>query len=259
MPHMQQQQQQQQQQEEQREESGSEDLTMTWINQNHLIESMQYSAESEQLSMDNLLELELSAEESSPIDKFIDLDEIEVNPLEYRCGAHMVCSQMDEFNVQFSVCSSGSSGFSEPSNFSCSSSISGASGSNLGYGNCGTNVLSVNSVNNLFSPDDSSPCAYQSYEHNSPYPNAYTIGGAQHLTLDWNMMDLAADKPSESAVNCGDNTIFFVVAVVAAVAADAADSVVWIMANKNFVFVSNVCLPQQQQRQQQKKETHFIF
>lgn len=190
-------------------ELNNQDLTITWINQNQLINNIQYSSESEQLNMDNLLELELNTDQSSPIDKFIDLDEIDVNPLDYRSSAQMVCNQMDEFNLQFSVCSSGSSGFSEPSNFSCSSSISSGSASNLGYTNCSTNVLSVNSINNLFSPDDSSP--YQSYEHNSPYQNSYNVANGQHLianqSLDWSMIDLA-DKHgpnSTSTVNCGEN------------------------------------------------------
>ena len=192
------------------EEMNNQDLTITWINQNQLINNIQYSNETDHLNMENLLELELNHDQNSPIDKFIDLDEIDVNPLDYRSGAQIVCNQMDEFNLQFSVCSSGSSGFSEPSNFSCSSSISSAS--NLGYANAGSNVLSVNSINNLFSPDDSSPCTYQSYDHNSPYQSSYNMTNSQHMianqTLDWSMIDLAdksAHQHNISTVNCGEN------------------------------------------------------
>ncbi|CAF0915930.1 unnamed protein product [Brachionus calyciflorus] len=217
-----------------------EDLTITWINQNHLINNNinqhlnQNSNQHDQINMDNLLELELDTENNSPIEKFIDLDDIDVNPLDcYRSGAtnenqNVRCNQnllhsntsLDEFNLQFSVCSSTSSGFSEPSNFSCSSSMSSAS--NLSYGNCGSNVMSVNSINTcLFSPDEPSPSAYQSYEnHHSPnslfQQNNFHISSNKNThglnNIDWNLSEFhvknqnTINSSNNSAnVNCNEN------------------------------------------------------
>ena len=113
------------------------------------------------INIDHLLEIELTANQQSPIDKYIDLDEIDVNPLDcYRNTANSSNNinsngnntnsntntntssnvnglqnasntHLDEFNLQFSVCSSSSSGFSEPSSFSCSSSMSSTNNGEL--------------------------------------------------------------------------------------------------------------------------------
>ena len=125
--------------------SNSNNLTASWINNNNNILSgleNYYTNENanghivndSEINIDHLLEIELTANHQSPIDKYIDLDEIDVNPLEcYRSTnnnnnninlQNTSNANMDEFNLQFSVCSSSSSGFSEPSSFSCSSSLS---------------------------------------------------------------------------------------------------------------------------------------
>ncbi len=92
------------------------------------------------INIDQLLELEFSSVNDpssvqNQIDKYIDLDDIDLNPLDcYRNANNQatfsqnnpplpsLTNQHDEFNFQFSVCSSSSSGFSEPSNFSSCSS-----------------------------------------------------------------------------------------------------------------------------------------
>jgi len=102
------------------------------------------------INIDHLLEIELTANQQSPIDKYIDLDDIDVNPLDcYRNtnnnnhhhhnsgnngggGLHNTSNaNLDEFALQFSVCSSSSSGFSEPSSFSCSSSSMSSTNSGM--------------------------------------------------------------------------------------------------------------------------------
>lgn len=107
------------------------------------------------MSIDHLLELEFNTDSDSVhneqlIDKYIDLDDIDLNPLNsYQTSFHQqqqqhshhhqqqqnqsqiqqaftvndsTAHQIDELNFQFSVCSSSSSGFSEPSTFSSGSS-----------------------------------------------------------------------------------------------------------------------------------------
>ncbi len=103
------------------------------------------------INIDHLLELEFNSVNDpssvhNHIDKYIDLDDIDLNPLEcYRNTNNqatfsqnnpqqttVVSNQHDDFNFQFSVCSSSSSGFSEPSNFStCSSQNSYNNNNNL--------------------------------------------------------------------------------------------------------------------------------
>ena len=151
--------------------NNTNNLTVSWINNtlanNSLFSSLDnfYASENvngnlirtnnnnmdAEINIDHLLEIELTANQQSPIDKYIDLDEIDVNPIEdcYRNTSHINNNtnnststtnantnsnngvlqntnntNLDEFALQFSVCSSSSSGFSEPSSFSCSSSMS---------------------------------------------------------------------------------------------------------------------------------------
>lgn len=188
----------------------NEDLTISWINHNTLLLNSQslddahisssYSSigkttnqesKNSDLNIEQLLELELNSNNhqntsshetsSSPIDKYIDLDDIDVNPLDCYRNNHNSShhhhqqqqtggnSNLDEFNLQFSVCSTSSSGFSEPSNFSSCSSICSSNGSSSNGGG-GTNIYSNNLINGLSTclfGDESSPYTHH-YDHSPP-------------------------------------------------------------------------------------------
>ncbi len=119
------------------------------------------------MNIDHLLELEFSTDSVSVhnqqlIDKYIDLDDIDLNPLNpYQTNFHQPHHQqsqtftanntvqqvhpIDEFsNFQFSVCSSSSSGFSEPS-FSSGSQTSANSVYSLAAASNGHHAFSSES------------------------------------------------------------------------------------------------------------------
>lgn len=130
------------------------------------------------MNIDQLLEFEFNSVNNSSsnneqlIDKYIDLDDIDLNPLDCYRNAQSTFNQnlpqpnfstngtnnhLDEFNFQFSVCSTSSSGFSEPSNFSTCSSQNGYNNLNNGQ-NC------------MFSSEsESSPngCSTYQYDQNN--------------------------------------------------------------------------------------------
>lgn len=171
----------------------NEDLTISWINHNHTSMMMinnendckTHHSGADDMNIEQLLELELNSSNahhhdsnnrdsaSSPIDKFIDLDDIDVNPLDcYRSGQHhhhqhhqhqsvgnKASTSLDEFNLQFSVCSTSSSGFSEPSNFSTCSSICSSSSSNV-------SGSFMNGLGGGVYGDESSPYAF--VDHSPP-------------------------------------------------------------------------------------------
>lgn len=137
------------------------------------------------MNIDHLLELEFNSVNNSSvtnqqlIDKYIDLDEIDLNPLDcYR--NQMTFNQtnnnlptftngsnnhLDELNFQFSICSSSSSGFSEPSNFStCSLS------SQSGFNNLNNNNLIFSSESES-SPTNVASTNFQ-YEQNNNHVNS---------------------------------------------------------------------------------------
>jgi len=121
---------------------------------------------SEQMKIDQLLEIQLNTDQKSPIEKYIDLDEIDVNPLDlYRYSnlslnnhqnANMnntnanLINNFDEFRFQFSVGSSTSSSvFSEPSNMStCSGNTISNGTNNKSYNNNNNNHFQSNSCLN---------------------------------------------------------------------------------------------------------------
>ena len=189
-------------------------LTLTWLNNNtnnnELLKDLNYSINYEQpqqiksealfheshlsgdmsgMNIDRLIEMEFNNVNESAghnhhhhhqsIDKFIDLDDIDLNPLDcYRHNSNnnnnvnnsnMLSSNLgtnsnhlDEFNFQFSVCSSSSSGFSEPSNFSSCSSQTGA-----GYANL-NNVMG----NYVFSSESESSPMGVAYQYEQAYMNS---------------------------------------------------------------------------------------
>lgn len=201
--------------------SSADELTMSWINQssqersaplvmlnndhNDLSQVMENECKGgDDMNIDQLLELELSAgggnggggtggttpngkadRETPPlVDKFIDLDDIDVNPLDcYRTQQHQHGHKaggglMDEFGLQFSVSSSSSSGFSEPSNFStCSSSTTtpngGAAGSYMnGCGSTSMFGAEVDSSPSSYGASfvDHSPPVHQHHHHHHLHP-----------------------------------------------------------------------------------------
>lgn len=153
-------------------QTDSNSLTVSWINNNtnNILSSLDCNY-GHHFSLD---ENELS----TPLidNKYIDLDEIDVNPLDTRQFTNNTNKStnnntQDEFNLQFSVCSSSSPGFSEPSSFSCSSS---SMSSNNGNNNQNVNTAATGAYNSLFgsesasSPINSSSTAYHSSYDSSP-------------------------------------------------------------------------------------------
>ena len=180
----------------------NEELTVSWINHsnpmNECLTNGSNKHGADEMNIEQLLELELDTghhqsqreNASSPIDKFIDLDDIDVNPLDcYRTQQQhqqqpKSATNLDEFNMQFSVCSTSSSGFSEPSNFSTCSSICSSVSSNNGNNGSGANsslmnghVGGANNNSGLFG-EESSPC-YTFVEHSPPLHN-YNTSAANH-------------------------------------------------------------------------------
>ena len=243
-------------------------LTLTWLNNNtnnnELLKDLNYSINYEQppqqqqqqiksealfheshltgdmssMNIDRLIELEFNNVNESAghhshhhqsIDKFIDLDDIDLNPLDcYRhnnnntnnvTNSNMMSSNLgagcnnansnhlDEFNFQFSVCSSSSSGFSEPSNFSSCSSQTGA-----GYANL-NNVIG----NYVFSSESESSPIGVAYQYEQTYMNSPAANNnsspslrqpmKQHDLLmhsnviDWGMSEQYTSAAQAAAVN----------------------------------------------------------
>lgn len=153
------------------------------------------------INIDHLLELQFNSvidpsiiHNQQLIDKYIDLDDIDLNPLEcYRQNTsqtnftqnnNIPSNQLDEFNFQFSVCSSSSSGFSEPSNFStCSQN---------GYTNSHLNNSHI--FNNSSESESSPPINYSNQFDNI---NNNNRNSPQPLPPSYNLFQKTSDDSSQ--------------------------------------------------------------